>query len=204
VAEVAEVPITLGGAARHNVQNALAAMLIAAGLGVDREHIREGLLAFASDPATNPGRLNVFDLEGARVLVDYAHNPHGLRALLDTVTRLDKERMLILLGQAGDRDDEAIRDLARVVWGHHPDRVVVKELPTLLRGREAGEITALLESELRKAGAPEEAVNCCETELAAVEDALAWARPGDLLLLLLHAERGAVLELLEARGAVRV
>ena len=69
----------------------------------------------------NPGRLNMFDLGGARVMVDFAHNPHGLEAILEMAVALPAERRLVLIGQAGDRTDTSIRELAEIVWrGHGP------------------------------------------------------------------------------------
>ena len=149
------VPVTLGGAARHNVANALAAAATAVHLGFDLAAIRAGLAAFDSSPAENPGRLNRFDLGGAQVLVDFAHNPHGLEALLSMAAALPASRRLVVLGQAGDRDDEAIRELARIVWRPRPgrpDRIVVKEMPQYLRGRAAGEVPELDRGRAARAG----------------------------------------------------
>jgi UDP-N-acetylmuramyl tripeptide synthase len=132
-------------------------------------------------------------LAGVRVLLDYAHNPHGLAALLDLVRSLPATRRLIVLGQAGDRDDDAIRELARTAWALHPDRVVIKELPAMLRGRAHGEVPALLAAELLRLGAAPESLEHAGSDVEAVERALAWARPGDLLVLLVHTDREAVL-----------
>jgi UDP-N-acetylmuramyl tripeptide synthase len=101
------------------------------------------------------------------------------------------------LGQAGDRDDEALRALARTVWAGQPDRVILKELSSDLRGRQAGEVNAILADELRRQGAPDSALAWADSELAAVHQALEWARAGDLLLLLSHTDRPAVLQLLD-------
>jgi UDP-N-acetylmuramyl tripeptide synthase len=193
VARLAEVPIALGGAARHNVANALAAIGLAAALGLPPAAMAAGLARFGSTPEDNPGRANLFALGGFQVLLDYAHNPHGLRALLDLARTLPANRRLLLLGQAGDRDDEALRDLAKTAWSFRPDRILLKELPAMLRGRAPGEVSALLEAELRRLGAPPESLECAGPEVEAVERALAWAQPGDLLVLLVHTDRDAVL-----------
>ena len=195
LAPVDEVPMTLGGAARHNIANALAAVAVAHHLGLPLEAVREGLRRFDGSEGSNPGRLNRFDLGGATALVDFAHNPHGFEALLDTARALDARRRCILVGQAGDRDDEAIRQLPRLVWQRlRPDRVVIKELPDHLRGRQPGEVPALIEDELRRGGAGDDVIDHAPNELTAVDRALAWARPGDLLLLLAHENREGVLE----------
>ena len=197
VVAVEDVPVALRGAARHNVRNALAAIGVAAALELPLEAIARGLTSFRGDQRDNPGRLNVFDLGGVRCLVDFAHNPHGMRALFDMVTRLPAGRRAVVLGQAGDRDDESIRELARIAWSAEPQRIVIKDMPEFLRGREPGEVPALLEAELARLGAPPEIVARASGEHEAVRDLLAWSRPGDVLVLLSHAERDAALGLLE-------
>jgi cyanophycin synthetase len=197
VVRVEEIPITFGGAARHNIANALGAIGMATALGLPVETMAAGLRRVGGTPEDNPGRANLFERNGVRILVDYAHNPNGLKALLDIARSLPAERRLMILGQAGDRSDEAIRDLARVAWTFRPNRVVVKEMVELLRGRQVGEIPAVLEGELLKLGAAPESVTLAGSELEAVQEALAWARPGDLLVLLVHAQRDEVLETIE-------
>jgi len=200
VVRVEEVPITFGGAARHNIANALGAIGMAAALGLPVEAMAAGLRRVGGTPEDNPGRANLFERNGVRILLDYAHNPNGLKALLDIARSLPAERRLMILGQAGDRSDGAIRDLVRVAWTFHPDRVVVKEMEELLRGRNAGEVPAVLVDELLKLGAAPESVTRTGSELEAVQEALAWARPGDLLVLLVHAQRDEVLAAIEAWG----
>jgi UDP-N-acetylmuramyl tripeptide synthase len=190
---VEEIPLTLGGAARHNVANALGAIGIAAAAGFPVEAIAGGLRSLTS----NLGRAASLEVGGVNILVDYAHNPHGMTAIVDLASRLPGERRLLVLGQAGDRDDEAIRDLARAAWPLRPDRIVVKELPEMLRGRGPGEVPAVLRNELLRLGAPPESVTSADTELEAIREALNWARPGDSLILLAHTQRDEVLALLD-------
>lgn len=204
---VADIPMTLGGAARHNVANALAAVAVAHRLGLTDDAIIQGLRQFEANDTDNPGRLNRFLFGGAdsggadgeepvTTIVDFAHNPHGLDALLDMADALPARRRCVLVGQAGDRDDEAIRELPRLVWKRRPDLIILKALTHYLRGREEGDVVALMADELRQLGAPDDTVATAPSELDAVRHALAWARPGDLLLLLSHAQRSEVLELL--------
>ena len=204
VARLDAIPITLGGAARYNVSNALGAVLAASVLGelppgrtITIETMAEALAAFGS-VETNPGRGNLFDLGGVRVLVDYGHNPHGLTALREAVEALPSRRRLVVVGQAGDRGDEAIRELARAAWLLSPDRVVLKELPTLYRGREPGTVRAVLAGEFRRLGLPAEELVEVDTELEALEAALRWAEPGDMVVMLTHEDRPAVMERLDA------
>ncbi|CAN5856571.1 hypothetical protein BH24GEM1_BH24GEM1_00470 [soil metagenome] len=197
VARVDAMPLAAGGIARHNIANALAAAGAAGGLGIPLDAVRSTLARFGRDPADNPGRANVYDVGGIRVVVDYAHNPHGMTALAATLDTLPSERRLVMLGQAGDRDDQAIRDLARAALALRPDRVVLKEMDAYLRGRAPGEVPAVMADELCRAGLPDGAISAPGTEIPAAREALAWARPCDLLVLALHQERRGVHELLE-------
>jgi len=195
VRPLSEVPITFGGTARHNVANALAAVGAATALGIGVGPIARALQQFGRDAADNPGRADLHEIGGVRILLDYAHNPHGMSALVRVARTLPARRRLVMLGQAGDRGDEAIRELARAAWALEPDRVVVKEMDQYLRGRKPNEVPTLLAEEFLRLGLPQEAISCPGPDLAGVREALAWARPGDLLVLAVHQDRRAVLGL---------
>ena len=197
LARVDEVPMAVGGAARHNVANALAAAAAAWRLGVPPDVIGRELRSVGRAAGDNEGRANMVRLGGVQLIVDYAHNPHGLAALGELMAALPARRRLVLIGQAGDRSDGAIRALARAALGLRPDRVVLKEVERYLRGRRPGEIPALMADELIRLGVAAEAVSRPGGEVAAVRDALAWARPGDVLLLTVHQDRPVVMALLE-------
>jgi UDP-N-acetylmuramyl tripeptide synthase len=197
LARVDEVPMTVGGAARHNVANALAAAAAAWVLGVPADVIGRELRRFGRTASDNEGRANMVELGGVQLVIDYAHNPHGVAALGELMAALPARRRLVLIGQAGDRPDGAIRALARAAFGLRPDRVVLKEMERYLRGRRPGEILDLMADELIGLGMAPEAVSRPGGEVAAVRDALAWARPGDVLLLTVHQDRPVVMALLE-------
>jgi cyanophycin synthetase len=201
-----EMPLTLGGAARHNVANAVGAAHVAAAMGLSRVVIDETLRAFGRDNADNAGRLEQFDVRGVRVWVDYAHNPHGLGALLHAAAAAQRSgRLGLVLGQAGDREDDAIRALARTAWEARPARIVLKDVDGYMRGRVPGEVPALLHAELLRAGAPESVLSTVSAEADGVRALLAWAVSGDLLVLPVHAlsARDAVIALLREATASR-
>ena len=197
---IADLPIAAGGAARYNVANALAAAAAAEGLSLPLEAVRATLCRFGLDPGDNPGRANVYERNGITIVVDYAHNPHGLSALAGALAGVPSQRRLVMIGQAGDRDDGAIRELARTALALRPDRVVAKEIDAYLRGRAPGEVPGIIADELRRAGLPDEAIGTAPSEVSAVREALEWARPGDLLVLALHQQRREVEELLRGLG----
>ncbi len=200
LAEVAEVPIALGGAARHNIANALAAIGVAHQLGLGAKAIGEGLRRFESTTESNPGRLNEFEIDGVRIFLDFAHNPHGVEALLEMAAALPARRRLVTIGQAGDRDDDSIRELAAATWRTTPDRVLIKAMKDYVRGREEGEVAGMLEAELRRLGAGDAQLAHTGSEVETARAALDWAEPGDLVLLIVHSHRDEVTAFLESAG----
>lgn len=195
---VTEMPVTANGTARHNVANVLAAALTARCAGVSVSAMQTALRRFGATLHDNAGRLERYDFGGIVVLVDYAHNPEGMRALCATAASVPATRRGLVLGNAGDRDDAQLRALARAAWTAAPfDRVIVKEMTSLLRGRPEGQLPALLVDELRRAGAPAERVTVTPSEFDALLALLAWARDGDVLVMPTHAERGRVTQYLE-------
>jgi cyanophycin synthetase len=199
VAAVGDVPITFGGHARFNIENALAAIGLAMAVDIPTPAIAAGLAGFQSNPRDNPGRGNVFNLGGVTAIVDFAHNPHGMRALLAMANAMPARRRLVTLGQAGDRTDEQIREMVRAVWDARPDRIVLKEMTRYLRGREPGAVLDIMADELARQGAPTAVITRTDSELAAVRHALAWAEAGDLLLFSVQAQRDEVIALLQER-----
>lgn len=188
------MPLTLNGTATHNIENVLGASLLASESGVPVDAIRDTLASFGASPSDNPGRLQLYRFGGVTVLVDYAHNPDGLAALCETAKGMPATRRLVILGQAGNRDDESLRALARAAWEVIPfDRVIVKEMLTMLRGRQAGEIPAILTDELSRLGVPADRVDVAPSELEAVRRAFAWAQDGDLLVCPVHIDKKGVL-----------
>ncbi|MGJ8562582.1 MAG: Mur ligase family protein [Alphaproteobacteria bacterium] len=196
VLSVMDFPSSMGGAARYNIDNGLGAIALASALGLGVDAMRDGLSSFESTPETNPGRGNFMSLGGAKVLIDFAHNPEGVRALADTVKAVPAKRCLFLLGQGGDRSDADIREITAAVHEAAPDLYIVKDLPGVLRGRERGEVPAIILEKLNVLGVSRDKVMEAASEYEAVRLALAWAQPDDLLVLLVHAERERVLKLL--------
>lgn len=192
--DVRAMPLTLGGTAPHNVENLLGAALLGSVLGIPIDAIRSTLAQFGASAADNPGRLQVYRYGALTVLVDYAHNPDGLAALCQTARATPARRSVLLLGQAGNRDDAEIRALARAAMAVMSfDLVIVKEELTLLRGREAGDVPRVLADELLRLGVPPDRIELAPSELGGVQRAFAWAQDGDLLVCPIHAEKAEVL-----------
>jgi UDP-N-acetylmuramyl tripeptide synthase len=199
VAPLEEIPATLGGIVRHNVANALGAMSIALAFGLDDGSIRAGLAAFRGDQRDNPGRGNWFEHRVAggsiRILVDFAHNAHGMRALAETVRRVPAERLVLLVGQAGDRHDRDIAELVTAACSMRPDLLLVAELPGYERGRAAFEVPELIRRNAIDCGLAEQRIEIFDGPREATRAALQQARPGDLLVLLALTQREEALAL---------
>lgn len=194
-----EIPIAMGGAARHNVANALSAAALTWCLGVSMDDIRSGLKTMVQDE--NPGRCNLYDLNGFKILVDFAHNPAAMAALFDMASAIPAKRRALCFGQAGDRTDKLIQELARDAWSIGLDRVVVSELAAYHRGREQGEVFEIIRDELVKAGAIPSQIMHFETEMESFLSAISWAEPGDLVIMLALAGALPIQEKLKELGA---
>ena len=188
------LPATFEGRARMNVANALAAAGAAWAAGAHLHDIRQGLRTFTTSYFMAPGRLNMFELDGYRVLVDYAHNPPAVAALGEFVDRLAEPspggaRALVtgqrigVMATAGDRRDEDIVELGEIA-SHHFDTIVIRE-DANPRGRPRGETAALIERGVRAgmgAGARCATIETVLDEIEATRHALDLASDGDLVV----------------------
>ncbi len=194
---VGDVPISLNGLARYNVQNALAAICVGKALALPEAAIRSGLAGFRPDPQDNPGRCNEFAYDGARVFVDFAHNPHSIAAVCEALSSLASGRRFILLSHAGDRSDGEIRDLTTTALRFRPDVVVAAELAGYLRGRALGEVPDLIQTAALEQGLQPAQVLRAGSPPQGVQMILDRLQPGDLALLLVLGERDAVFRMLQ-------
>jgi len=184
------VPATFEGRARMNIQNALAAAAAASAVGAHVHDIRQGLRSFHPSFHEAPGRLNLFELHGIKVIVDYAHNAHGLEAVGDFVERLTKpdggqpaiSRRIAVIATPGDRRDEDMRELGRVAAQFFDDVIVREDANP--RGRQRGEIAAHVMEGLEQAkGGRVTHSEIIVDEREAIAAALGRAVAGDLVVL---------------------
>ena len=178
------IPATLRGQAQFNIANALAAGLIGFGLQAPIDTIAAGLASFQSSFADNPGRLNIHDAHGFRVIVDYAHNPAGIAALGELIRamRSSYDRTIGCVSIPGDRRDEDILAMGAAAVDLF-EHVVFRERPDG-RGRKSGEVLALLRRGAMDAGGDRARIECVPGEAEAIATCLNLARSGDLVVLL--------------------
>ena len=196
------IPATFGGKARMNVANALAAAAAAWASGAHLHDIRQGLRTFTTSFFQAPGRLNLLDVGGIRLVIDYCHNVDGMRQLADFVERmmLDSQskagrigsnakqarvgRAIGVIGIPGDRRDEDQREYGAIAATAF-DEIIVREDKNL-RGRQPGETAGHViegvrhakESGVARVGRAEKVLE----EMSAVRTALRRAGPGDLVV----------------------
>jgi cyanophycin synthetase len=217
VAWIHTLPATFEGKARMMVANAMAAAAAAHAAGAHLHDIRQGLRSFTTSIYQAPGRLNVFDLDGVKVIIDYAHNAAGLETVGDFVERLAADATggsrpdgaswaanvrVAVVASAGDRRDEDMKQLGRVAAKYF-DEVIVRE-DVHPRGRSRGETAALIvdgvHEEMGHAGMRAGNVEVVLEEMEAVRRALDRSRPGDLVVLCVDYATEVYRELEKRRG----
>ena len=145
LAALADVPIVLGGFARHNVANALAAAGAARAMGASLASGRARAPHVRARPRRTPAGGSTSSGTSRRiVVVDFAHNEAGVGVLLDVaeaiaasagVERARRAPISAIVGLAGDRPDDTLRGVGQASWPARVDRFVQKEMLHYLRGR---------------------------------------------------------------------
>jgi cyanophycin synthetase len=179
------IPATLEGKALHNVQNAMFAAAMAWSMGVGLDDIRHGLRTFDMTFYQAPGRMNVFDDHGFKVILDYGHNPAAVDAMCTVVDGFHasgsiRGHRVCVLCAPGDRRDEDIRAIARRAATSF-DRFICRSDDDP-RGRAKEEVPRMLAAELRAAGVDGDRIEILVDEVEATARGLSLCRPGDLLL----------------------
>jgi cyanophycin synthetase len=198
-----EVPSTLAGIASQYVQNAMAAAAAALGVGLAPGSVVKGLRAFVLDPDRNPGRANLFEVDGRVVVVDYAHNEAGMAGLVEICRGLRPPggEIFLAYGSAGDRSDEIMHGLGELA-ARGADHVLVVELHRYLRGRDPEDVVRRLRQGAVDGGAVD--VPDFPTEVEGLHWMLDSSKPGDVVAITALAQRPEIFRLMDDRGGRRV
>ncbi len=196
---LSDIPIAFGGRARHMLENALCASAACLAIGLEADRVRAGLEAFRNRSDQNRGRLNVYDVDGTVVIVDFAHNELGLRNLLEFGRSFVRNggRLISVVGTAGDRGDDVLIALGRIA-GKTADMVIAKDTIRYLRGRAPGEMLALIRRGLAETPGGEHVMSSSEME--GFEFALAQAKPGDVVAIMCIEDYDTIIPRLEEIG----
>jgi cyanophycin synthetase len=194
-----EVPVTLAGISSQHVQNAMAASAAALGVGLSPASVVKGLRSFVLDPERNPGRANLFEVEGRVLVVDYAHNEAGMEGLVEICRGLRPagREIWVAYGSAGDRSDQIMQGLGRIA-ARGADHVAVVELHRYLRGRDPRDVIDRLKAGAKDSGVVD--VPDFPTEIEGLRWMLERSRPGDVLAITALAQRPEIFRLMDDRG----
>ncbi len=178
--EVKAIPATMNGILKHNISNSMAAIAGAIGLDIPIESIIAGLSTFRCDSTGNPGRFNIHDINGIKVILDYGHNIDGYRVVIDSLKQMKSGRLIGIIGVPGDRTDSSTIAIGNIC-GNSFDRIYIKE-DRDKRGREVGEIAALLEKGCRMGNIKPSEIFIELAEEKALKKAFLDAVPGDIII----------------------
>jgi cyanophycin synthetase len=176
-----KIPLTWGGKAEHNVQNVLAAVAGGYALGYSAGQIRKALCGYGQYPLDNLGRLECSELEGVKVILDYGHNPAGIRETINTLKKIKHRKIIGCIGLPGDRSDTTVRNLAKEAAKGF-DILYIKE-DSDLRGRKPGEVAKIIYDQALKEGKSPKSLKIVLKEAEAFQEALKEAESGDIVII---------------------
>lgn len=180
VMRAVDIPLTYGGKAAFMIQNVLAAVLAANVQGIRIEDMKVALETFIPSAAQTPGRLNLFEFENFTILLDYAHNPAGMRALKQFADNLEATHKVCIIAGIGDRreeDNNMIGDIAADM----SDEIIIRQ-DKRLRGKTEEELIKMLDDGI-KMNHPTMKTTIIPSEREAITHAVNNAKKGSLIIL---------------------
>ena len=165
--------LRIGLPGRYNIANALLAVALLDAVGVSPEQSAPGLRA-----AAVPGRLETIDCgQDFLALVDYAHKPGALQAVLTTLREQTGGRLAVVFGAGGNRDAGKREPMGRIA-------AEIADLVVITDDNPRDEDPELIRAAIRAGtdGLPAEVVVIGDRR-AAIDHAAAWARAGDVVLI---------------------
>jgi len=180
VAKAINVPLTFGGKAAFMIQNVLPAVLAAYTQGISVEDIRVAIESFIPSPSQTPGRLNMFEFKNFNILLDYAHNAAGFRALQKFVEKMDGSPKVGIIAGIGDRREEDNNDIGRIA-AEMFDEIIIRQDKNL-RGKTEEEIISMILAGVREVSADKK-VTIIPSEKEAITYAINNAQKGALIVI---------------------
>jgi cyanophycin synthetase len=180
VMKAEEIPLTYGGKAEFMIQNVLPAVLAANIQGVSIEDMKAGLESFLPSPSQTPGRLNLFEFKNFTVLLDYAHNAAGMRALKKFVDTIDATVKVGIIAGIGDRRVEDNNEIGKTAASAF-DEIIIRQ-DKHLRGKTEEELIQMLMDGITMVD-PNKKTTIIPSEKEAITYAIKNAIPGSLIVL---------------------
>lgn len=181
IAKISHIPITFNGTVHFMTQNAMAAGLAAFLWGFKIEDIRTSLETFVPSPAHTPGRMNLFEFRDFKILVDYAHNPDGLRGLREFILNTEASYRTGVISGTGDRRDDDIREIGRLAAGMFDNIIICQE--KYLRDRTYDELIVLLQEGIKEVK-PEIPCEVIGNSKEAWDYVIGKVQPGELITII--------------------
>ncbi|MDB5284511.1 MAG: cyanophycin synthetase, partial [Bacteroidota bacterium] len=181
VDKVTNVPITFGGKAEFNIQNALAAVLAAYLSDFKIEDIKLALETFVPSPAQTPGRMNMFQFKNFMVLIDYAHNAHGMQAIGKYLKKVEATKKIGIVAGVGDRRDEDTIQLGEEAAKVF-DEIIIRQDKNL-RGKPDDEIIQLITTGIKNID-PKKKITVLKQESEAIDYAIKHAEKGSFIIII--------------------
>ena len=180
IVKAVNVPLTMGGRAAFMIQNILPAVLTGFVSGIKIEDIKVGLESFMPSPSQTPGRLNLFEFKNFTLLLDYAHNPAGLRALQKLIERMEGKPTVGIIAGVGDRRDEDSIELGQIA-AEMFDEIIIRQDKNL-RGKTDHEIIDLIVKGIKRVDLAKK-YTVIPSEKEAITFAINNATKGSLIVL---------------------
>jgi len=181
ICSVKQIPATWDGKAKHNIHNVLAAVAAGWALGLTAGAIKNSLQEFTSDAEDNRGRLNLYELNGVHVFVDYGHNAAGIEEIAKTLKQFKGGSLVGCITVPGDRTDETVREVGRIA-AQGFKRLIIRE-DADLRGRKPGDIARILCDEALLCGMKSKNIEIILPELEAFKKGLDSCVAGDTFVI---------------------
>jgi cyanophycin synthetase len=180
VIKAVNVPLTFGGKATFMIQNVLPAVITAYLRGFSIEDMKMSLETFIPSATQTPGRLNLFKFKNFQILVDYAHNPSGMRALKQFVNNLEASVKVGIIAGIGDRREEDNNEMGSIA-AEMFDEIIIRQ-DKQLRGKTEEELIKMLKDGIAKED-PNKKVTVIRSEREAILYAVKNAKKGALIVL---------------------
>ena len=179
VSKAENVPLTMVLKATFMIQNVLAAVLAVYLDGFKIEDIKVAIESFIPSPSQTPGRLNMFNFKNFKVLLDYAHNPAGFRAIKDYVDQIEASEKVGIVAGVGDRrtqDNNELGEIAAEMF----DEIIIRQ-DRNLRGKDEEELINEIHDGI-KAVDPNKKVDIIHSERDAIIHAVKNAKKNSLVV----------------------
>ncbi|GIW26432.1 UDP-N-acetylmuramoyl-L-alanyl-D-glutamate--2,6-diaminopimelate ligase [Meiothermus sp.] len=171
ISPIGSFPVQLPMLGRFNAENALAALAAASRMGLSVAQLQAGLASFPGVP----GRMQLLQSEPFRVVVDFAHTGASLEAALLTLRPTTQNRLLLVIGAAGNQDKSRRTGIGQVA-ARLADLAIFTE-----EDHRTEPLEAILQTMAQAHGDPRRYVLVPDRR-EAIRYAIGQARPGDTLL----------------------